>query len=85
MLGRVGDSDEYGTRRARLGLAILTRDHQSVGYRVPKEWGVLTEAQRGVGSLAAFERGLRGGFLAGYGAFMCEVERCVVCARGALG
>ena len=85
MLGRVGDSHEYGTRRARLGLAILTRDHRSVGYRVPKEWGVLTEAQRGVGLLAAFKRGSRGGFLAGYGAFVCEVERCVVCARGGPG
>ena len=39
MLGRVGDSHEQGTWRAKSGLAILTRDYWLVGYRVPKEWG----------------------------------------------
>ena len=48
-----------------------------VGYRVPKEWATLTDAQKGVGSLAAFKRGSRGGFLAEYGAFACA--GCWVC------
>ena len=40
---------------------MATRDHRSVGYRVPKEWATLPEAQRGRGSLAAFKRESRGG------------------------
>ena len=54
-----------------------------MGYRVPKEWAVLSEAQRGVGSLAAFKRGSRAGFLGGYGAFVCAVVGCAVCGTGA--
>ena len=44
---------------------MSTRDHRvhrSVGYRLPKEWAALTEAQRGV-----FRRGSRAGFLSGRG------------------
>ena len=69
----------YATRSARSGLHLSTGDHRSVGYRVPKEWGTLTEGQRGVGSLAAFKRESRAGFLAGYGSFICGVAGCVVC------
>ena len=79
MLGRTGDVHSYATRSAGSGLYLSTRDHRSVGYRVPKEWSVLTEAQRGAGSLAAFKRGSRGGFLSGYGAFVCRAVRCGVC------
>ena len=45
----------YGTRSARGGLHH--RDHRSVGYRIPREWGSLTVEQRGMGSLAGFKRG----------------------------
>ena len=38
----------------------------------------MDEAQRGVGSLAAFKRGSRAGFLGAYGAFRCA--GCYVCA-----
>ena len=79
MLGRVGDVHGYGTRSARAGLHLSSRDHGSVGYRVPKEWGTLGEEQRGVGSLVGFKRGSRAGFLAGYGAFECGVPGCYVC------
>ena len=77
MLSRVGDIHGYGTRSARAGLYVSSRDHGSVGYRVPEEWGRLTEAQRGVGSLARFKEGSRRGFLEGYGAFVCG--GCYVC------
>ena len=50
-----------------------------VGYRVPKEWATLTEPQRGVGSLAAFKRRSREGFLAVYGVFVCSDGQCWVC------
>ena len=68
MLGRVGDVHWHATRAAGSGLCVSTRDHRAVGYRVPVEWGSLSEAQRGVPSLAAFRRGSRAGFLGGYGA-----------------
>ena len=49
------------------GLHLGTRDHRSVGYRVPREWGLLTDAQRGMGSLAGFKREARAVFLGGMG------------------
>ena len=79
MLGRVGDVHGYGTRSARAGLHLSSRDHGSVGYRVPKEWDTVGEGQRGVGSLVAFKRGSRAGFLGGYGGFECRVRGCYVC------
>ena len=82
MLSRVGDVHGYATRAARSGLFFSTGECRSVGYRVPKEWASLTEVQRGVGSLAAFKRGSRGGFLAEYGVFVCQEVGCVVCGGG---
>ena len=79
MLTRTADLHRYATRSARRGLAVTARDHRVLGYRVPKEWATLTEAQREAGSLAAFKRGSRAGFLAGYGAFVCTDAGCWVC------
>ena len=83
MLGRTGDVHGYATRSARAGLFLSTRDHRSVGYRVPKEWATIPEAQRAGGTLAAFKRTSRAGFLAGYGAFRCG--GCWVCTGGGGG
>ena len=82
MLDRAGDVHGHATRAAGSGLFLSSRDHRMVGYRVPKEWGTLTEGQRGLGSLAAFKRGSRAGFLAGYGSFVCGTRGCEVCAGG---
>ena len=79
MLGRVGAVHGHATRSARVGLFLSTRDHRSVGYRVPKEWATLTDVQRAVGSLASFKRGSRAGFLGAYRAFVCRVRGCGVC------
>ena len=79
MLSRVGEVHGHATRAARAGLFVSTRDSRSVGYRVPKEWGTLTEVQRGEGSLPAFKRGSRRGFLAEYDSFVCRDVRCAVC------
>ena len=78
MLSRVGDVHSHGTRSARAGLYLSTRDHESVGYRVPAEWATLEDDQRGMGSLAGFKRGSRDGFLAGYASSVCR--GCYVCA-----
>ena len=85
MLSRVGDVHRYGTRSARGGLYLASRDHGSVGYRVPVEWASLTDDQRGMGSLAGFKRGSRDGFLAGYRSFVCAVRDCYVCGDGRAG
>ena len=82
MLERVGGVHGHATRAARSGLFLSSRDHRAVGYRVPTEWGALSEAQRGVGSLGAFKRGSRAGFLAGYGSSVCREVGCGVCAGG---
>ena len=79
MFSRTGSIHGHATRSARSGLFLSTRDQRSISYRVPKEWAGLTEEQRGVASLAAFKRGSRGGFLAGYGAFACVDGGCRVC------
>ena len=79
MLDRTSNVHQYATRSARAGIALTARDHRLVGYRVPKEWAVLSEELRGVGSLAAFKRRSRAGFLAEYGEFVCGVRHCRVC------
>ena len=82
MLGRVRDRHGHGTRLAGAGMFLSTRDHRSVGYKVPKEWGSLPVGLKGAGSLAAFKRQSRAGFLDGYGAFQCGVHSCYVCVPG---
>ena len=64
MLRRAGDVHGHATRAARSGLFFSTRDSKSVGYRIPKEWASLTEANRGAASLAASNpnsHGMEGG------------------------
>ena len=73
MLSRAADVHGYGARSARQGLHSASRDHRSVGYRVPTEWASLTEEQRGMGSLAGFKRRSRDGF------WQCMVRRYVWC------
>ena len=53
-----------------------------MGYRIPREWGSLTDEQRGMGSLAWLKRGSRGGFLRGYEANVCVTRDCYVCLGG---
>ena len=79
MLRRAGQVHDHATRSARAGLHVSTRDHASVGYRVPKEWAGLSAELRGVGTLAAFKRRSRGGFLWDYGEFVCGARGCGVC------
>ena len=70
----------YGTVTGVQTCALPIWDHRAVGYRVPREWGSMTEAQRGAPSVAALKRGSRAGFLEGYGSFVCGAVGCGVCA-----
>ena len=72
MLSRVSDVHRYGTRLAGSLLHISTGDCRAVNYRVPKDWASLSEAQRGMGSLAGSKGGSRRGFLDAYGSFVCR-------------
>ena len=86
MLQRADERHGYGTRAARGGeLALSSRDHRGVGYRVPMEWRSLSEEQRGMGWISGFKRSSRAGFLVGYGAFDCGVAGCQACGGGGVG
>jgi hypothetical protein len=76
MLARVGQSHSYGTRAACSGLVVSTGDHRMVGYRIPTEWGTLTEEQRAIVSVAGFKRSSKGDFLV-----QCGVASCWMCGR----
>ena len=47
MLRRVEGVHGHNTRAAGSGLFLSTRDHRSVGYRVPREWGTVSGGLRG--------------------------------------
>ena len=79
MLQRAGEVHGHATRLARRGIHVGTRDHRSIGYRVPIEWAGMAEEEREVGSLAAFKRRSRAGFLGEYAMFVCQVSGCGVC------
>ena len=86
MLQRVGEVHGYGTRSARGRLFLSTRDHRSIGYRVPKEWDSLTEGQRGSGSLGSLKRGSRGSWRAmGRLCAVCGDVMCVLRDRSQRG
>jgi hypothetical protein len=76
-----GESHSYGTRAAWSGLVVSMGDRRLVGYRVPSEWGTLTEEQRVVASVLGFKRSSKGDFLVQYEAFQCGVAGCWVCGR----
>ena len=80
MLERVERVHSYGTRGAGVGMYVSTRDHRSVGYKVPREWAALPGGLRRMVSLAAFKRASRTGFIAEYRLFECGVRECFVCA-----
>ena len=85
MLSRAGDVHGHGTRAARAGLYLSTRDHRSVGYRVPKEWDSLTDGLRGLASLGGFKRQSRGGSWRGMGD-LCVLTGGAMCVlRGRRG
>ena len=79
MLERVESVHGYGTRGAGSGLFVSTRDHRSVGYRVPIEWATLPAGLREGRSLAAFKRSSRAGFIRDYRLMVCGVRNCYVC------
>ena len=83
MLERISQTHDHGTRLARKGMFVSTRNHKQVGYRVPKEWETLSENLRDSASLGGFKKQSKKEFLEGYGRFSCGVAGCYVCGLGA--
>jgi hypothetical protein len=81
MLARVGKCRRYGTWAERSGLVVSTGNHTLVNYRVPMEWGTLTEEQRAVHLVVDFKRNSKGDFLVQYGTSQCGVAGCWICGR----
>ena len=79
MLGRVSNVHSHATRSATHDLYSGGRDHNSISYRVPKEWSGLTKGLKEQRSLTAFKRQSKTEFLTGYKAFSCGVTGCRVC------
>jgi hypothetical protein len=50
-------------------------DHRMVGYRVPTEWGTLTEEQRAIMSVEGFKQSSKGHFLVQYEVFQSSSMR----------
>ena len=67
MLQTVESRHGYGTRATRaVALAVTSRDHRSVGSRVPREWGSMGPELRQMPTLAGFKRASKAGFLGTY-------------------
>ena len=79
MLGKVKEVHNYGTRAASRGIHIASRDHKSVGYRIPKEWEATPVNIRECGSIGSLKRSSKGVILSGYAQFRCEERGCYVC------
>ena len=79
MLCKVSETHKHNTRSAKLGLTISNQNHRSIGYRIPKEWGSLTDTQRETRSLTGFKKQSKGEFLSKYGEFKCAARNCFVC------
>ena len=82
MLERVSQTHGHRTRLASRGMFVSTRDHRQVGYKIPREWGTLTDEMRGASSIGAFKRQSKAEFIREYGQFSCSVLGCYVCGRG---
>ena len=82
LMDRVGDIHSHNTRSARAGIFRSTRDHKSIGYRVPKEWDSLSEDMKGVRTLSGFKNKSKDNFLAGYRSFRCTQRDCFICTHG---
>ena len=82
MLGRVSNVHSHATRSATHDLYPASRDHNSVSYRIPKEWSGLKRGLKEQRSLTAFKRQSKAEFLAGYKAFSCVGVNCRVCEMG---
>ena len=79
MLSRAENTHGHNTRAAKNSMFLSTRDHRSVGYRVPKEWEALTPNLRQTKSLSSFKSKSKEEFTKAYKAFICVGRGCFVC------
>ena len=72
----------YATRNADTGIIFGSRDHNSIAYRVPKEWATLPANLRETKSFSGFKKQSKTQLLERYKQFTCEQAGCVVCLGG---
>ena len=66
----------YNTRRARSNFFIDRSDGRSLKSIAPRVWGFLSEEMRSLPSIATFKERSKGGLLAPYSLFACDVSGC---------
>ena len=72
---------EHATRSAGSGISILTRDHGSIKYRMPKEWSTISDELKECRSIAAFKGTSKKQLIEQYRVFECRELGCLVCGR----
>ena len=79
IFNKTSDVHSYSTRSAEKGIYFSSKDHRSIGYRVPKEWESIVKGTKEARSLNSFKRLSKDEFIKSYGLFNCSVGNCFVC------
>ena len=69
----------HATRLAGSSISILTRDHGSIKYRMPREWSAIPEVLKDSRSITAFKGASKRLMIEQYSRFECGEVGCVVC------
>ena len=79
---RTANVHEHATRSAGSGISILTRDHGSIKYRMPREWSTIADDLKECKSIAAFKGTSKRQLIEQYSRFECSEVGCLVCGEG---
>ena len=76
---RTTETHGHATRLAGSNISILTRDHGSIRFRMPKEWSAIPESLKESRSITAFKGASKRQIIEQYSSFECMEVGCVVC------
>ena len=82
---RTANVHEHATRSAGSGISILTRDHGSIRYRMPREWSDISDSLKECRSITAFKGTSKRQMIEQYRIFECREEGCFICEGGVNG
>ena len=69
----------HATRLAGSSISVLTRDHGSIRYRMPREWSAIPEKLKESISMTGFKGASKRQMIEQYSRFECREMGCVVC------
>ena len=72
---------EHATRSAGSGISVLTRDHGSIRYRMPREWATVADDLKECRSLDSFKGTSKRQLIEQYGRFECGEVGCLICGE----